>query len=593
MKRALPLILALVLVLGLCVPAAAADNDLETAMDRVLQGIREWQTEVDLSDLNIYTEETMSALNRLYKHPELFYYDYYTVWSSSSTGKVSKVELHYHSGYDQRHVAAFDQAAEEALRCVLPGMDDLQKLLVLHDYLVMETRYDEVYYSSGTVPESSYTAYGALVLGEAVCQGYTLAYQYLLEQCGIPSVYVSSDAMDHGWCLVQLEGEWYHVDVTWDDPTPDNLGHVLHKYFLLSDDAISDEEHRHTAWEAEHACTDTRYEGDVFWASEEYPIADTSIIFTDADTLWFLKESGDYIDQSISLIRRDWETGVETVAATVYDYWPVWQESSHWLNAYSSLCLWDQRLFFQDSCSIYSYDPATGVLETEFTYDAHDGYLYGLYAWKDILLVVVKQGPREEETVYKYTPERRYAPAPEPVTSPFTDVDAAAYYYDAVLWAYENNVTKGTSETEFSPGATCKRGQVVTFLWRAMGCPEPVAVENPFGDVAEDAYYRNAVLWAVENGITNGTGVDPDTGKPLFSPENNCSYAHILTFLWRTVTGNCSSAYGEWYSEPMDWANSLTLLQSTALGRYESSVSDDCPRCDVVTFLCRAVGAAA
>ena len=592
MKRVLTLILALALVLGLGIPAAAADNDLETAMDRVLQGIREWKSEVDLSDLNIYKEETMSAMKRFYKHPELFYYDYYTVWSSSSTGRVSKVDLHYHSGYDQRHVEAFNQAAKEALKCVLPGMDDLQKLLVLHDYLVTENRYDEQYYSD-TVPESSYTAYGALVLGVAVCQGYSLAYQYLLEQCGIPSAYVSSDEMDHGWCLVRLGGIWYHVDVTWDDPTPDNLGHVLHKFFLLSDAAMADEEHRHSGWEADYACTDTRFEDNVFWASEEYPILDTSIIFTDVNTLWFLEEYGDYTDQTISLIRRDWQTGEETVEATVCDYWPVWQESSHWLKAYSSLCYWDKRLFFQDSCSIFSYDPATGVLETEFTYDAHDGYLYGLYARTDDLLVVVKQGPQDEETVYQYAPERRYAPEPEPVSCPFTDVADYAYYYDAVMWAYGNNVTKGTSDTEFSPEAACKRGQVVTFLWRAMGCPEPVTAENPFGDVAEDAYYRDAVLWAVENGITNGTGTDPATGLATFDPEAPCSYAHILTFLWRTVTGKASSSYGEWYAEPLDWADSLTLLQSTSLGRYEASVSDDCPRCDVVTFLCRAVGNAA
>ncbi len=580
MKRTLPLVLVLILVLGLCMPAAAAGKtDLELAVERVEQGIRDWQTEVDLRDLNVYWDEVTTALKRFYLEPELFYFRNFTIWSSNLTGRVTKVELNYHEGFTRKDVDALNAAVDQVLTAVPSDADDLQKLLVLHDYLVLHTEYDAENYLAGTIPKASYTAYGALVLGKAVCEGYTMAYRLLLQICGIASESVTSAEMNHTWCLVQYQGKWYHVDVTWDDPMPDRIGQVMHNYFLQSDTGISDAEHGHYNWTAGQTCTDGRFDSNAFWSALDCPI-----IYTDADTLWLLREYGDYKDQSVSLVRRDWMSGEETVAVTVRDYWPVWESRAYWTDAYSGLCLWDRRLFFNDSLHIYSYDPADGAWVTEFTYDGHEGFLYGLSAQEDDLLGLVRQSPMDEDKVYTFTPERKYA------VNPFQDVHTSDYFHDAVLWAYANNVTKGTSDTTFSPQNTCTRGQVVTFLWRAMGCPEPNTAKNPFGDVPEGEYYRDAVLWAVEKGITNGTGTDAATGKQVFSPNTECTYAQILTFLWRTVTGKTASSYGEWYSEPMDWAVKQELDKDTPLGTGVSGISAYCPRCDVVTFLCRAVG---
>ena len=120
---------------------------------------------------------------------------------------------------------------------------------------------------------------------------------------------------------------------------------------------------------------------------------------------------------------------------------------------------------------------------------------------------------------------------PEPVgkDNPFTDVKPDAYYYKAVLWAVENGITTGTSSTTFSPNSGCTRGQVVTFLWRASGQSEPKNSDNPFNDVRPDAYYYRAVLWAVENEVTNGTSADK------FSPNATCTRAQIVTFLYRAI----------------------------------------------------------
>ena len=117
-------------------------------------------------------------------------------------------------------------------------------------------------------------------------------------------------------------------------------------------------------------------------------------------------------------------------------------------------------------------------------------------------------------------------PAPESRTMPFTDVPADSYYYDAVLWAVENGITKGTSSTTFSPDDTCTRAQIVTFLWRSEQSPA-AGSSNPFTDVSADAYYADAVLWAVKEAITTGTT------RTTFNPDAECTRAQIVTFLWR------------------------------------------------------------
>lgn len=162
----------------------------------------------------------------------------------------------------------------------------------------------------------------------------------------------------------------------------------------------------------------------------------------------------------------------------------------------------------------------------------------------------------------------------------FTDVSPNAYYYDAVMWALTNNVTDGTSATTFSPDTTCTRAQVVTFLWRAMGRPAPSSTNNPFEDVKAGQYYTDAVLWAIEKGITNGTSYT------TFSPNDTCTNAQILTFIWRCLGEQGKTGTGTWYEDALNWATRESLLRDTGA---TTSVNGQCPRRDVVTFLYRAL----
>ena len=172
------------------------------------------------------------------------------------------------------------------------------------------------------------------------------------------------------------------------------------------------------------------------------------------------------------------------------------------------------------------------------------------------------------------------------VTTPFTDVAAGEYYYDAVLWAVENGITTGMTETTFGPNEDVSRAQMVTFLWRAAGSPEATGT-NPFTDVAESDYYYDAVLWAVENGVTNGTS---DTS---FSPNAPVSRAQSVTFQWRAAGSPEASgdsfadvADDAYYADAVLWAveNEITNGMSETSFGPDVTVS----RAQAVTFLYRA-----
>ncbi len=160
----------------------------------------------------------------------------------------------------------------------------------------------------------------------------------------------------------------------------------------------------------------------------------------------------------------------------------------------------------------------------------------------------------------------------------FTDVSPSDYFADAVVWAKNTGVTTGMTETLFGPSGTVKRGQAVTFLWRANGKPEPSSAANPFKDVKSTDYFYKAVLWAVENGITNGMSATE------FGPDNNVKREQMVTFLWRAMGSPAKTGNGAYYDDAVSWANSLKLLDGTA---NAFRVGDECPRADVVTYLYR------
>ena len=169
---------------------------------------------------------------------------------------------------------------------------------------------------------------------------------------------------------------------------------------------------------------------------------------------------------------------------------------------------------------------------------------------------------------------------------PFTDIPSGAYYENAVIWAADKGITGGTSATTFAPNGICTRAQAVTFLWRAAGSPAPKSM-NSFADVPADAYYAKAVAWAVENGITSGTG----GGK--FSPNATCTRAQIVTFLYRAAGSPAVSGgsvfsdvkAGAYYADAVTWAANKGITGGIGNGLFGSD--NNCTRAQIVTFLYR------
>ena len=173
----------------------------------------------------------------------------------------------------------------------------------------------------------------------------------------------------------------------------------------------------------------------------------------------------------------------------------------------------------------------------------------------------------------------------EQVANPFTDVYESDYYYDAVLWAVANGVTNGTSATTFSPNAPVTRAQMVTFLWRAYGSPKATG-SNPFADVSTDAWYYDAVLWAVANGVTVGTSAT------TFSPDAPVTRSQAVTFQWRAagspvVTGDSFDdvAADAYYAGAVTWAVANGITNGTGGNKFSPEVT--VTRAQSVTFLWR------
>ena len=209
----------------------------------------------------------------------------------------------------------------------------------------------------------------------------------------------------------------------------------------------------------------------------------------------------------------------------------------------------------------------------------------GIAALLAVMLLCVSAAAESDKAAENVGTAAESDKAPE---TPFTDVSPADYFAPAVEWAVERGVTNGTSATKFSPSAPCTRAQVVTFLWRARGCPESGAT-NAFSDVRKTAYYYQPVLWAVEHSITNGVT------EKFFSPHLGCSRAQILTMLWRDAGKPAASGEGEiasankshWAADALSWAEENGLLEEN---KAAFRPNDICPRADVMYYLYQSGG---
>ncbi len=313
---------------------ASRINNRAEAEEFLYQQLLARKGTINLSKYGISTEEigpfVYGVIN---EHPELYYVKS-PFWYYYSGSKATKILVKYNNNYDS---AAFNRAVEDALSIIDDGMTDLEKAIALHEYLILNCEYDYANYLNGTLPTESYSAYGILVNRTGVCQGYALTYKLLLERAGIECYMVSSSEMNHAWNLINLDGEYYQVDTTWDDPVWDSLGRVMHTNMFLSDAEFGKS---HYGWSVTRGsinvdltADDSRYD-DAFWVDCRAPLV-------------LEKRNCYYINPGTDAVyKRNFISGEETVLAS-----NLWSGSS---NYYTGLFLIGERLYYNTSSRIYS-----------------------------------------------------------------------------------------------------------------------------------------------------------------------------------------------------------------------------------------------
>lgn len=276
------------------------------------------------------------------------------------------VRLNFYYQYSQAERQAYTRKLEQITALVTPGMTDEEKALVLHDYLAQNCAYAYREYLDGTLDQHRevYSAYGALVEGRAVCNGYALAYEALLQAVGINSFKCSSEEMNHAWNIVQIDGQWYHVDVTWDDPAPNSEGTVGHNYFLLSDAEIKNR--GHFGWVSYAACTSIKYDA-YWWRGVNSQIAVAG-------------ESKYYITAGDN--RKGFAVKMRTgnIVSTKYNH-PEGSVGSYLI---CTLSRQEDTLYFNDDRNLYALKLSDNTPKVIYTYSKVDGeYICGSMVYGD------------------------------------------------------------------------------------------------------------------------------------------------------------------------------------------------------------------
>lgn len=232
------------------------------AEDAFVGGLQGYKPSVSMKAFGLTEQQAVDLMqNTINTRPELFYF--YGIYMSFDNNKVDTVWFVYTAAISvvKAQVALLNAEVNYILSLVPSGLTPMEKVLWVNEYLAMTVYYPDV---SGTWENYWFNVYGILVNGVGVCQGYALANCLLLGQkLGVSCAFITSDPMDHAWNMVQLDGQWYHVDTTWNDLSIP--GHTSHDYLLLSDSVIKDSSHQHYSWEGAPAqATSTKYNS-YFW----------------------------------------------------------------------------------------------------------------------------------------------------------------------------------------------------------------------------------------------------------------------------------------------------------------------------------------
>jgi hypothetical protein len=462
---------------------------VETCYNLMVEGIKAGQERISVdSSYQITVDDFHAAYQKISVNPELYYLGGSVSYSyRASTGYVSAIKPTYAVSTSElySYKAAFESAASAAMSWVNQSWDDFKKIQALHDYLVRNVSYSSSDAESGTHTEA-HTAYGALVNKSAVCEGYALAYELLLNRLGISCVFVSSNSMNHGWNMVKLEGQWYHVDCTWDDPLPDQgfSSSVSHTYFLCGDSTMKS--FGYYDWASDYTAPSDYAR--VAYAVYDGPASSSSSGSSGTGS------SGSASGSSVS-------GGSSGSDSSGSDNSGGSSDSSTSDNGNSGSSEPVGTIFSDVTSGWY-------VECIELAYKL--GYMKGYNG-------TTQFGPNDNLTrgqaacVYMNMADGTSTSD----WSGFPDVARDAYYAEAVTWARTSSVMNGYQDGRFGPDDNLTREQVACSLMNYaesidgadVSVSDPDSVISRFADADSISdWARSAVAWAVQNGIMGNGG---------------------------------------------------------------------------------------
>ena len=353
------------------VAALASTYDATALEKRIVEGIKAWQTNIDVSELGLTRDDIDNGAVRsiINSHPEFISLSGgYTYWTSGSS--ITKIQFTYLTNAKEEQ-QELDAALQEVKSKIdTSGMSDEEIVLAYHEYLTSTVAYAYEDYFNGTIAANhGYDMYGALVKHSCVCQGYAETMFYLLREAGLSCAIASSGNINHAWNIVKIHGNWYHIDATWDDPVWDMPGRSYHDYFLVSFDTMNKNTLiNHTKdrtdmvvsaqWgDTYTTAVDTTYESGKFWNGIE-----KAIFYKDG--YWYSISEGSS-KTSFNINKYQYSTNINKVLYSGTAKWTT-PSGGYYSGVYSSIYLRGDNLYFTTPDSLNKIDiTSTNVTSTE------------------------------------------------------------------------------------------------------------------------------------------------------------------------------------------------------------------------------------
>ena len=486
----------------------AAEKSESALFETLYEAIRDWDDEyaimvIDVSELSVPIEGIWDTLDRfLNENPDLFYVQFLDYMKEGQ--KITHVLAHMDKQYTRSDVDAFYARIDKILSGVEKYWSDEQKALYIHDYLVTHCEYDNTL--------TYHNAYDVIVRESAVCQGYALAYDCLMKQCGVECLVVTSYSLNHAWNLVTIDGEKYYVDCTWDDPTTGNgtswyQDYCKHTNFLRSTEGITSTGHKTTDWIDSswndiysETITGTAYE-DAWWSS-------TVSAIPHVGSAWaYPLKSG----RGTCVYIHDYANGADTERFTLNGVWPVWDgQGSFWGASYSHLAACDDYFYVSMYDTIYRFTPDADpeVFYSLTDVELRQGYIYGIRT--------------EDSTLYYRL---------------YTSYDAGSFAgeYCIQLGSEPVVITAHPEDQEVARDATAvftvtAEGPVASYRWQYKPLGKTKWYNSSSGTEGYDTPELHVVATLARNGFQYRCRITDEDGEEIFSD------AALLTVLADPIT---------------------------------------------------------